>query len=116
MFLYNENMTYYGDIPADILATATESPMFKDAVMATPLEAAQTELDAATAAMNAPTCTQGPATGLPAHICHPELSKAVADAAQRVAELQKGNKTKYIIAAAVLVAAIGGYFWWQNRG
>lgn len=75
--------------------------------------AAQKELNAANAAMVAPTCVQGAAKGLPAVVCNPKLGKAVADAAKKLTAV-KGDKPKmlyFVLVAAVIV----GLLWWKNR-
>lgn len=74
---------------------------------------AQQELEAATAAMNAPTCTQGPAKNLPAVVCNPELTKKVAEAAKKLEAAKSGGKKNLLLVIAIV--AIGGFLWWKSR-
>jgi len=76
--------------------------------------AAERELAAATTAMTAPTCTQGPVGGLPAVVCNPALSKAVETAAKKL-EAAQGGGSKMLLFAVLAIVGIGGFFWWKNK-
>jgi hypothetical protein len=75
---------------------------------------AQKEFADANAAMHAPTCNQGSATGLPAVVCDPSLGAKVAEAAKKL-EDAKGGSNKTLILGAVAAAAIGGFLWWKYK-
>jgi len=77
------------------------------------ISTAQQEVVDATAAMHAPTCTQGPAKNLPAVVCNPDLGKKLADAAKKLEAAKKGGSNMTLLILAVI--GIGGFLWWRRR-
>jgi len=82
----------------------------------TAIAAAKKELAEATLAMNVPSCTQGPAQGLPAVVCNPALAAKTEQAGKKLAALMGGGgHMKMILLTVAVAAGIGGFLWWKKK-